>query len=183
MADKAVQTIAAAVRPTANGRGRKKNRRDDSSRGGSSSSSAPARKPMMEKEEPTDSEDINELKTPRKVTPSLVNMSSSDKLHSLSRSEFDAGCALPLSSATAHVRQEQNNEINDAVDNAYIRAIPRHYITIDLRKVDRVVALLFSSAIARTEAMQQLIRSIRRALAEIIVKCDDQCTKGLAADA
>ena len=106
--------------------GQKKNRRDDSSRGGSSSSSAPARRTKLEKEEPADSDDVKELKTPRQVTPSLVDISSSDKLRVLSSSEFATDRALPLPSATAHARQEQINEINNAADNAYIRAVQRH---------------------------------------------------------
>ena len=40
------------------------------------------------REGPADSEDVTELKTPRRVTPSLTDISSSDTLHSLSCSEF-----------------------------------------------------------------------------------------------
>lgn len=109
--------------------GQKKTRRGDSS------GSSPWLKNKAMKKEPDDLEDVSALKTPRRVTPSLVDVSSSDKLHLLSRSEPATDRALPLSSATAHARQDRIDEIAAAADNACIKAVQRHCTTIDLRMV------------------------------------------------
>ena len=176
--------------------GQKKTRRDDSSsssaprtkkegqksRPGISSSSNPPRKQKEPPQGDPDDSDLAALKTPRQVIPSLVDVSSGDHLHSLSRSELDLNRTLPLSSATAHARQARVDEVNAAAESIYIAAVKRHYITIDFRKVDRVFSIPFSSAANRTDTVQQLTRSIKRALADVLVLCDEECVKGLAAD-
>ena len=40
---------------------------------------------------------------------------------------------------------DKTHEINDAVDNAYVLTVDGPYITLDMRKVDRVVELRFSA--------------------------------------
>ena len=51
----------------------------------------------------------------------------------------------------------------------YMAAVKRHFIIIDFRKVERVVLVPFSSAANRTDAVQQLTRNVKRALADILV--------------
>ncbi|CAN0580470.1 unnamed protein product, partial [Laminaria digitata] len=131
----------------------------------SSSSSAPAGHARKNaKEEPDCSSEVAVLTTPRQVTPSVVDVSSSDRLHLLSRSES----ALPLSSTTAYARQAHIDSVSVSRDSAYIAAVKRAYKQINLRKVDRVTPMPFSATANRTDAAQQLTRSIKRALTDIL---------------
>ena len=152
--------------------GQKKTRRDDSSSaprtkkegkksgpGISNSSNSPRKQKEPPQDDPDDSDVA--LKTPRRVIPPLVDVSSGDHLHSISRSELDLNRALPLSSATAHARQARVDEVNAAAESIYIAAVKRHYIAIDVRKVERVVPIPFRCAANRTDAVQQLNRSIK----------------------
>ena len=74
------------------------------------------------------------------------------------------------------------DEVNAAAESAHIAVVKRHYITFDVRKVERIVPISFISSSNRTDAVQQPSRSIKRALADILVLCDEECVKGLAAD-
>ena len=111
-------------------------RRDPSNRSSSSSSARPRRLKKEELKEDRDpSSEVAALKTPRRVVPSQIDVSSGDKLHLLPRSEFAlAGRALPLFSTTAHARQAQINLDGAAQDGAYIAAVRNAYNTITSAK-------------------------------------------------
>ena len=66
-----------------------------------------------------------------------------------------------------------------------LRPYQRNCITIDLCRVGRVVAISFRSTIAKfgSGIVQELMGSIKRALADILDMSEVRCTKGFAADA
>ena len=76
----------------------KTRRSDDRRETSGSSSSAPDRRPKKEhaKKGPDSCSDVAALKTPRRVTPSLVQVSSSDKCHLLSRRVYPCRSRVPV---------------------------------------------------------------------------------------
>ncbi|CAN0583169.1 unnamed protein product, partial [Laminaria digitata] len=104
-----------------------------------SSSGAPAGRAPPQKKEPDDSPHVTALKTPRQVTPSLIDVSASDQLHSISRSQLAVtDRALPLSSAIAHARQEQIDAADATLLAAHEAKVFSAYAHLDIRKVELV---------------------------------------------
>ena len=53
---------------------------------------------------------------------------------------------------------------------------------MDLRKVERVHPMPFSPNVDKTDTTHELSRSIKFALADIFIMCDERCVAGLEAD-
>ena len=82
--------------------------------------------------------------------------------------------ALPLSSTTAHARHASVAAAASAVDAAHVARVQREYITLNLKKVGRVSAMPFPASLLPADAYQQLIRTVRSALTDILMLCDDR---------
>ena len=114
--------------------------------------------------------------------PSLLEVSSGRRLHKLSRNELTTDDrALPLSSTTAHAREATVAAVAVECNAAHVAAVKRTYANVNVHKIERVPSKPFHTALDRTNAAHQLVRSIKLALADILVRCDDKCFDGLEA--
>ena len=79
--------------------------------------------------------DIEQLKTPRHVVPSLLEVSSGSSLHKLSGSEPTADDrALPLCSITAHARGAKITAVAAECNAAHVPAVKRVYANVNVHK-------------------------------------------------
>ena len=84
--------------------------------------------------------DVAALKTSRQVTPSLIDVSSSNTFRQLSRTDVSlADRPIPCPQTTAHPRQALIDVEDAVIYNPYIATLTPAYITIDFRKVERVL--------------------------------------------
>ena len=88
--------------------------------------------------------DVEHLKTPRQVVPSLLDFSSGFRLHKLSRSEpATDGRALPSSSTTAHAHEAKVAAIAAESNAAHVAAVKRPYANVNVHKIERVTSMPF----------------------------------------
>ena len=122
---------------------------------------------------------VERLETPRQVVPSLIDVSSGGRLQQLlgSATVPDDG-SLPLSSTTAHARQATVTAAAAERDAAHIAVVKRACANTKVHKIERVTTMPFHTAIDKMDAAHQLARSIKLALSDILVRCDDQCLTG-----
>ena len=67
-------------------------------------------------------------------------------------------------------------------DSSHSAAVSNAYNNIDLRKVERVHPMPFSPNVDRTDTTHQLTRSVKLALADSLIMCDECCVAGVEAD-
>ena len=85
--------------------------------------------------------DVEQIKTPRQVLPSLLEVSSGGRLHKLSRSgptTDDRG--LPLSSTTAHAREAKIIAVAAECNATLVAAVKRAYANVNVHKIERVTS-------------------------------------------
>ena len=113
------------------------------------------------------------------MVPSLVDVSSGGRFQQLLRSAPvpDDG-SLPLSSTTRHACQATVTAVAEERDAAHITAVTRAYANTNAHKIERVTTMPFHTALDETNAAHQLARSIKLALSDILVRCDDQYFDG-----
>ena len=113
----------------------------------------------------------------RKVTPSLVDVASSAER--LSKLSVTCDCAKPESSTLAHARTAAIASTEAAADTRHEPSVCRAYVTLGLKDIARISALPFPVSVNKAAGAQQLTRSVKAALSEILMRCDDRCTEGL----
>ena len=86
-----------------------------------------------------------------------------------------------MSSTTAHACQATVATVAVECDAAHVTAVKRAYANTNVHKIECVTTMPFPTTLDKTDAAHQLARSIKLALAAILVRCDDQCFDGLEA--
>ena len=113
----------------------------------------------------------------RQVTPSLVDVSSSaERLRKLS---VTRDREKPVSSRLAYACTAAIVTA-DAADEERLEApVRRAYVTLGLKEVARTATLPFPASVKKAPGAQQLTRSVKVVMTEILMHSNDHCTAGL----
>ena len=121
----------------------------------------------------------------RQVTPSLVDVASSAER--LSKLSVTGDRAKLVSSRLAHagtaaIATADASTIataDAAADARHEASVRRAYVTLGLKDVARIATLPFPASVTKAAGAQQLTRSVKAAMTEILMRSDDRCTAGL----
>ena len=80
--------------------------------------------------------------------------------------------ALPLSSLTAHARQTAADTASAALESTRIAKVQRAYVMLNPKKITAVASIPFSSVLQPDAAYQELIRTVKLALNDILMMSD-----------
>ena len=86
---------------------------------------------------------------------------------------------MPVSSRLAPARTATIATADAAADARHEASVRRAYVTLILKEVARVATLPFPASVNKVAGAQQLIRSVKAAMTEILMRRDDRCTAGL----
>ena len=113
----------------------------------------------------------------RQATLSLVDVvSSAERLSNLT---VTGDHALPMSSRLAHARTAAIATADAAADARHEASVRRAYLTLGLKEVARIATLPFPASVNKAAGSQQLTRSVKAAMAEMLMRSDHRCTAGL----
>ena len=82
---------------------------------------------------------------------------------------------MPVSSRLTHAR----TAAIAAADARHEASVRRAYVTLGLKEVARIATLPFPASVNKAAGAQQLTRSVKAAMTEILMSCNDRCTAGL----
>ena len=85
----------------------------------------------------------------------------------------------PLSSTLSHDRAAAIATDDAAADARHKASVRGVYLALGLKDVARIATLPFPASITRAAGAQQLTRSVKAAMSEILMRSDDRCTEGL----
>ncbi|CAN0580713.1 unnamed protein product, partial [Laminaria digitata] len=108
----------------------------------------------------------------RQVVPSLAEVASSVEL--LGRLTLPDDRAHPVSSNLARARASELATAEAAADAAHAAKTDRAYNIIQLKDRPRIASLPFPSSVDPSEAAQQLTRSVKASLSDILLFCDER---------
>ena len=57
----------------------------------------------------------------------------------------------------------------------------RAYVKLSLKDVSRICVLPFPASLNKSDGIQRLTRSVRSAMIDVLMRCDDRCQKGVCA--
>ena len=86
---------------------------------------------------------------------------------------------MPVSSRLAHARTAAIAAADAAVDARHEASVRRAYVTLDLKEVARTATLPFPASVDKAAGAQQLTRSGKAAMTEILIRSDNRCTAGI----
>ena len=86
---------------------------------------------------------------------------------------------MPVPSRLAHARTAPIAAADAAADARHEASVRRAYVTLGLKEVARLATLLFSASVNKVAGAQQLTRSVKAAMTEILMRCDEHCIAGL----
>ena len=89
---------------------------------------------------------------------------------------------MPVPSRLAHARTAAIAAADAAADARHEASVRRAYVTLGLKEVPlvaRIATLPFPASVNKAAGAQQLTRSDKAAMTEILMHCDDRCTAGL----
>ena len=86
---------------------------------------------------------------------------------------------MSVSSRLAHARTAAIATADAAADARHEASVRRAYVTLGLKEVARIATLPFPASVNKAAGAQQLIRSVKAAMTEILMRSDDRCTAGL----
>ena len=66
-----------------------------------------------------------------------------------------------------------------ADDARHEASVRRAYVTLGLKEVARIATLPFPTSVNKAAGAQQLTRSVKAAMSEVLMRSDDRCTEGL----
>ena len=113
----------------------------------------------------------------RQVTPSLVDVASSAER--LGKLTVTGNRAKPVSSRLAHARTAVIAAADTAADARHEASVCRAFVTPGLKEVARIATLPFPASVNKAAGAQQLTRSVKAAMTEILMRSDDGCIAGL----
>ena len=111
------------------------------------------------------------------MTPSLVNVASSAER--LSKLSVTGDRAKPVSSTLAHARTAAIATADAVADARHEASVRRAYVALGLKDVARIATLLFPASVNKAAGAQQLTRSVKAAMTEILMRSDDRSTESL----
>ena len=86
---------------------------------------------------------------------------------------------MPVASRLAHVRTAAIAAADAAADARHETSVRRAYVTLGLKEVARIATLPFPASVNKAAGAQQLTRSVKAAMTEMLMRCDDRCIAGL----
>ena len=113
----------------------------------------------------------------RQATPSLLNVASSAER--LSKLTVSGDRAMLVSSRLAHARTAAIAAADAAADARHETSVRPAYVTLGLKEVASIATLPFPASANNAAGAQQLTRSVKAAMTEILMSCDDRCIAGL----
>ena len=111
------------------------------------------------------------------MTPSLVDVASSAER--LRKPSETGDRAMPGSSRLAHARTAAIATADSAADTRHEASFRRAYVILGLNELACIATLPFPASVNKAAGEQQLTRSAKAAMAEILMRSDDRCTAGL----
>ena len=84
-----------------------------------------------------------------------------------------------MSSRFAYARTAAIAIADAAADARHEASVRRAYVTLGLKEVARIATLPFPASVNKAAAAQQLTRSVKAAMTEILMRSDDRGTAGL----
>ena len=110
-------------------------------------------------------------------SPALMDAASSAER--LSKRSVTGDRAKPVSSRLAHAGTAAIATTDAAADARREASVRRAYVTLGLKDVARIATLLFPASVNKAAGSQQLTRSVKAAMAEMLMRSDHRCTAGL----
>ena len=95
---------------------------------------------------------------------------------SLSKLTVTVDRAMPVSSRLARARAAAIAAADAAADARHEASVRREYVTLGLKEVARIATLPFPASVNKAAGAQQLTRSAKAAMTEILMCSDDRCT-------
>ena len=86
---------------------------------------------------------------------------------------------MPVSSRLAHARTAAIAAPDAAADARHEASVRRAYVTLGLKQVARIATLPVPASVDKAAGAQQLTRSVKAAMTEILMRSDDRCITGL----
>ena len=117
----------------------------------------------------------------KKATPSLVDVASSAER--LSKLTLTGDRAMPVSSRLGHARTTAIATADAAADARHEASVRRAYVTLGLKEVARIATLCFPASVNKDAGAQQLTRSVKAAMTEMLMRNNDLCTADLKSPA
>ena len=84
-----------------------------------------------------------------------------------------------MSSTLAGARTSAIATADATADARHQSSVRRACVTIGLKYVARISTLPFPASVSKAAGAQQLTRSVKAAMSEILMRSDDRCTEGL----
>ena len=109
----------------------------------------------------------------RQVTPSLVDIASSAE--QLSKLTVSGDRTKPVSSDLARERTAELATAAALAKSTLDDSVRRAYVKLSHQDVSRISVLAFPASLNKFDGTQQLTRSVRSALTDILMGCDDRC--------
>ena len=127
----------------------------------------------------TDHGEVTVVAGKRQVSPSLVDIASSvERLAKLTVSgdrtkPFSLGLARERTAELATAAALSKSTLDDLVRRAYVK--------LSHKDVPRISVLPFPVSLNKSDGTQQLTRSVRSAMTDILMRCDDRYQEGVRA--
>ena len=113
------------------------------------------------------------------VTPSLVDISSSAER--LSKLTVSGDRTKPVSLDSARERTAELATAAALAKSTLDDSVRRAYVKLSYKDVSRISVLLLPASLNKFDGTQQLTRSVRSAMTDILMRCDDRCQEGVRA--
>ena len=112
----------------------------------------------------------------RQVTPFLVDISSSPER--LRKLLVSGDHTKPVSSDLARARTAELATAAALAKSTLDDSVRRAYVKFFYKDIFRISVLLFPASLNKSDGTQQLTRSTRSAMTDILMRCDDRCEEG-----
>ena len=115
----------------------------------------------------------------RQVTPSRVDIDSSAE--QLSKLTVSGDRTKPVSSDLARERTAKLATAAALAKLTLDDAVRRAYVKLSYKDVSRISVLPLPASLNKSDGTQRLTRSVRSAMTDILMRCDDRCQEGVRA--
>ena len=127
----------------------------------------------------TDHGEVTVVAGRRQVTASLVDIASSaDRLSKLTVS---GDHTKPVSSDLARERTAELATAAALAKCTLDDSVRRAYVKLSHKDVSRISVLPFPASLNKSDGTQQLTRSVRSSMTDILMRCDNRCQEGVRA--
>ena len=127
----------------------------------------------------TDHGEVTVVAGKRQVYPSLVDIASSAER--LSKLTVSGDRTKPVPSDLARERTAELATAAALAKSTPDDPVGRAYVKLPYKDVLRISVLPFPASLNKSDGTQQLTRSVRSAMPDILMRCDDRCQEGARA--